>query len=102
MASFTDWFDRVEREAKDTEVGKLAIAAGYHVSHTGGSCLAWARVVENDRYLWICDEGNGLGNKVDEPYLVGYYDENGEALADATVPNLRAALQWCEPLARQS
>jgi hypothetical protein len=94
--SFFKWLDNVERTAKDTEVGKLATQAGYSIAHTGGGCLCWEIAFPNGHYVWICDEGNGLGDKVDEPYFVGYYNEDADILADGTMPDLRAALAWCD------
>lgn len=94
--TFWEVYDRVTAKAKASEVGKIVVAAGYDTAHTGGGCMVWEKVLPNKCYLWICDEGNGLGDTVSEPYLVGLYDMEGNALDGDTVPNLKMALEWCE------
>lgn len=94
---FWKWFDAKEKEAKASEVGKVMTAAHYQVWHSGGGCLAWMQVLEADAYLLICDVGNGLGARPDEPYLVGLHmDEDCEG---DEVPNLAAAVEWCSKAA---
>lgn len=93
---FFDWFSSWVKTASDTEVGKLAIAAGYSVAHTGGGCLCWEHNLSDATYLWICDEGNGLGDSTSETYLVGFYTEDGEVIDDGSVENFAAALAWCD------
>lgn len=96
MSNFFTWLDATTAAAQASEVGKAVAAAGnYTVAHTGGGCLCWEQIVP-DGYLWICDQGSGLGDKLDEPYLVGLYRLEGDVLADGTLPNLQAALEWCE------
>lgn len=80
-------------------VGKMMTAAGYAVQHTGGGCMAWERRVEpSGAYLWVCTPGQDLGETTDEEYLVGFYDADGNTLADGEVSNLAAALKWCEAI----
>lgn len=94
--NFWATYERHSNNAKATEVGKLMVAAGYDTAHTGGGCMCWEKVLANKCYLWICDEGNGLGDTVSEPYLVGLYDMHGEPLDSDLMPNLKMALEWCE------
>ncbi len=93
--TYWQWFDGVVAKAAETEIGNIMKGAGYAVAHTGGGCLAWEKPLDNGGYLWICDEGNGLGDKIDEPYLVGHYDREGEIVADDSTDNLFAAIAWC-------
>jgi hypothetical protein len=51
---------------------------------------------------WICDEANGLGEREDETYLVGSYDEESEIIEQGDVANLQAALGWCEAASSNS
>lgn len=92
---FWGWFDHVTEAAGSTAVGKIMTAHNYTVSHTGGGCLTWERMIDDKHYLWICDEGNGLGESPDERYLVGCYDSEG-AFDQHVCRNLAAALRWCE------
>ena len=93
---FWKWFDATTAKAEASEPGKMLKAAGYTVHHTGGGYVCWARRLEDGRYLWICDEQNGPSERLDEPYLVGFYDNKGGVLAQGNVPTLQAALGWCE------
>lgn len=96
MDKFRIWFAKVEREAPLTEVGKIATAAGFHVAHLGGDRLCWEKLLPGDAYLWIYDQANGLGEHLNETYLVGCYGKDGEVIAEGDVPGLQAALKWCE------
>lgn len=93
---FWNWYLNVQKTAPQTPVGKIMTEAGYSIGHTGGGCLVWERNTAGDGYLWICDLGQGLGKSVEESYLVGFYDKEGEILAQGDVPSLTAALEWCE------
>ncbi len=92
---FFRWFDDVQDRAYQSTVGKIMAEAGYEIAHTGGGCLCWEKVLKGERYLWICDEGNGLGDKVDEVYLVGLYNLDGDILDQGEVLDLREAITWC-------
>jgi hypothetical protein len=92
---FFAWFDKVSANAATTEVGKLMLANGFEIMHTGGGCLAWDKPV-GETHLWVCDEGNGLGDKIDELYLVGHYNKDGDEIAVGDEPDLNAALAWCK------
>jgi hypothetical protein len=83
-----------EIHTAQSAVGRIMTANGYTVAHTGGGCLCWERTLPGGFYLWICDEGNGLGEVIDQPYLVGCYDRDG-AFDNDTAPNLAAAIAWC-------
>jgi hypothetical protein len=103
MTDFRAFFDRACADASNTEVGGLAEAAGYHVAHTGGGCLVWEKVLPDNSYLWICDEANGLGTNNDHPFLVGFYDGDGNQIGamGEMLPSFDSALQWCEEIARR-
>ena len=87
----TDDWDEVLRFV----VAHLARAAGYESTNTGGGCMAWEMPLPSGAYLWICDESNGLGDRVDETYLVGHYNVDGDTLDNDTVTDFQAALAWC-------
>ncbi len=96
MSGFWERFDAVCTAAKATAVGERMTAEGYHPAHTGGGCMVWEKVLPSGDYLWICDEGNGLGDSLTEPYLVGYYGSDGhEWESGDTVASLEAAIAWC-------
>jgi hypothetical protein len=98
--------DRLELTAKPTSqlaretgrnaVGYRMIALGYEASHTGGGCMAWRKPVGNGWFWTICDEGNGLGDRPDEPYHAGLYHRDGSFIdADELLPSLDDAIAWC-------
>jgi len=96
--SFFEWFDKVSDRAKESRVGKIAVSAGYGIAHTGGGCLCWEKVSKGDykAYAWICDEGNGLGTKLNESYLVGIYSPDGDEWLNDEKPSITAAIEWCD------
>jgi hypothetical protein len=96
MSTFHEWYSAVQQNAPKTAVGQVMTPAGFHVAHTGGNCLAWEKVLDGGRYCWICDQGNGLGEKADEPYLVGFYAIDSEILDSDEMPSLKIALEWCQ------
>lgn len=84
---------------REGTIAQIMNQAGYHVAHTGGCCKAWEKVLPNGGYLWICDESNDLGDKIAEPFLVGFYDSEGDTVADngcEPCPDLNAALRWAD------
>jgi hypothetical protein len=93
---FFGWFDKKEAAAKATPVGEAMIAAGYRLEHTGGGCLTWAKYFDDKSYIWICDEGNGPGDKLDEHYLLGLYISNGDDWIQDEIFGLKAALAWAD------
>lgn len=96
--TFWQWFDGIVEAAPETTIGSIMVAAGYEVTHTGGGCLAWRKEAPNGGYALICDEGNGLGDKLAETYLTGFYDVEGEFKDEdqGCVETLRDALIWCD------
>jgi hypothetical protein len=95
-AAFHEWYASLQTTAPQTEVGRIATAAGFHVAQTGGNCLAWEKVRMDGRYCWICDGDNGLGEEADEPYLVAFYATDSEIVDSDEMPNLQIALEWCQ------
>ena len=93
-ARFFDWLENVHDKAPQSPVGKIMTANNYSISHTGGGCLAWELTIDDSHYLWICDLGNGLGDSVDEHYLVGCYNADGD-FDNAECKGIRNALRWC-------
>ena len=91
---FHTWFDGVVAKAATTEIGKRMLADGYSVQHTGGGCLAWERQFADGRYVYICDEGNGLGDEMGELYLCGLYDKDGDSIDVDAAQGLDKALDW--------
>lgn len=96
MTTFWQTYDRITKDALSSEVGKLMTAAGFHTAHTGGGCMCWEHVLQDNSYLWVCDTGNDLGTSLDEEYLVGFYDKDGNDVAYDTVPSLTSAIAWCK------
>jgi len=71
---FFNWLERTEAAAYRSTVGKRMTRAGFEVRHTGGGCLAWERVI-NGYCVWITVlDGVELGERLDEPYMIGVYD----------------------------
>lgn len=100
MDDFWTRLDARFEQAKKSVVGEKMTEAYFHPAHTGGGCAVWELVFDGDggsgNYLWVCDEGNDLGDSLDHPYLVGFYNKDGDILGQDTVPNLQAAIEWCE------
>jgi hypothetical protein len=94
MSTFWEWFDKTAADAAQTAVGKLAIAAGFKVQHTGGNCLAWEKQTTQGRYFWISTEDAGLGNDPNEPYWVGLYTTDGDVIAETEGSSLIDVLDW--------
>jgi hypothetical protein len=92
---FWDRFDALTKTMAATAHGKAMMEAGWHIAHTGGGCMAWEKNLPDGRYVWICDENNDLGERQDEPYLVGLYDANGQSETLDDCPDLGSALAWC-------
>lgn len=102
---FFAWLDKTEDAAKTGPVGQAMNddAHFWTVHHTGGGCMTWATDTDDGQAeIWICDLGNGLGDSVDEGYMIGLHpkgdwnDQFGtdcETLADALamVPQIMAA-----------
>jgi len=95
---FWKWFDATTTAAKATPVGEVMTTNKYVPYHNGGGTLAWTRDL-GGALLMICDAANGLGDKLDEEYLVGLHMIDGESCADfveGDAPNLAAAVAWCD------
>ena len=74
---FSEWFDKVSEGARASPIGEIMVALGYDVEHTDGGGLSWGR--RHGKVLaMICDEGNGLGDSVDEPYFAGLHGDEGD------------------------
>lgn len=93
---FWAWFDALSAKAKASPVGEVMTKAGYEPYHTGGGCTAWSRLDEGKKVqVMICDEANGLGDRVDEEYLVGLHSVDGEHFVEGAVVDLATAVEWC-------
>lgn len=102
---FFAWLDATTNAAKASPVGQAMTADSHEwrVEHTGGGCLTWSTWADDGgAEIWICDLGNGLGDVVDEAYLIGLHPLDGwddqfgtecATLAEALamVPVIRAA-----------
>lgn len=98
MNNFFAWFDATESAALQSPIGAALTPLGFTVHHTGGGCLAWRKEL-GAYYVLICDEGNGLGDRLDEKYLFGLYDSDGEEIGEGgTAPDLGAAIKAAESL----
>lgn len=97
MHTFFEWYDTVLKDAPQTVIGKLMTAAGFHVAHTGGGCLAWEWCLDNGYYFWITDEGGvDLGDEATESWFVGVYDVEGYAKCGPTFETAQEAIDWCK------
>src|SRR4051812_14879710 len=99
MASkFFAWFDKVAADAPNTAVGKVMVANGFAVGHTGGGCLAWQKRDDATGWeAWICDEENGLGTDLDisaAEFLVGLHHDDGDYVQCDDALNLTDCLSW--------
>jgi len=93
---FSEWFDKVSEGARASPIGEIMVALGYDVEHTDGGGLSWGR--RHGKVLaMICDEGNGLGDSVDEPYFAGLHGDEGDFVeCNEMLPNLSAAAEWID------
>lgn len=76
---FFRWMDDTEAAVRP-EVADPLHAAGYHVYHTGGHCLAWMRgLSDNDphSYVLISIEDRIDGDPAATEWMVGRYDGEG-------------------------
>ena len=89
--------DYVGNAVAASPVAEIMAANNFAAEHTGGGCLAWQRPVNDTGwYITICDEGNGLGDTADEPFMVGLYHQHGEFIdCENTLP-LADAMAWGE------
>jgi hypothetical protein len=87
---------RLSQETDRNAVFHEMRSLGFEVHHTGGGCMAWRKPVGNGWFWTICDEGNGLGDRPDEPYHAGLYHRDGAFIdADELLPSLDDAIAWC-------
>ncbi len=96
---FSAW-DKMVAVKTASPVGQRMILDGWHAVHTGGGCACWQKDLPGGYYLWICDEGNGLGDQIDEAYIVALYEPEGEDFIDPTgepdTNDLEKALAWAK------
>lgn len=92
-SKFFAWYDSREAAAIASPIGAALAPLGFTVHHTGGGCLAWRNEM-GAAYALICDEGNGLGDTLDEMFLVGLYStKTGDEIAGSEAPNLAGAIE---------
>lgn len=95
MSRFFEWFDALSAEAEHTEDGKLFIAAGFTLEHTGGGCTAWRRDIGQRGFILITDSAgtdHRLGNTYaadacrPDCWLVGLHrdDESSDGIEATT------------------
>lgn len=95
MSKFFEFLDAATAKAAESAVGKIMIENGYSVAHTGGGCLAWEKSdAATGWVIMICDEGNGLGDTLDEQYLVGLHANDGDFLECEDALSLMDCLAW--------
>jgi hypothetical protein len=99
MTKFFTWLDDVCRKAKKSKPGKVLMAAGFTVYHTGGGCLAWRKDYPGKVYVLLTDDVDGANLNLDESddWLIGIYrddDVDGEPLIeDATAETVAGAIK---------
>lgn len=96
---FFRWMDDTEAAVR-AEVADPLHAAGYHVYHTGGHCLAWMRSLSDTdphSYVLISNENRLDGNPGAAEWMVGRYDGEGWIEIQQTFP-LAEAMRVAELL----
>jgi len=102
---FWTWFDAMRDAAIATEDGKLFHAAGFDLTHTGGGCTAWERVIPDTPYvLWITNSNAGhdlTQEDIDyygETWLLGAHELNEgyytDCLTSFQVRDILAKADW--------
>lgn len=76
---------------------------GFQEYNTGGGCMAWQKLLPDDRYIWICTTDQGLFEDADQPeWVLGvYFDTEDEVknVHDETNITLQAALDSAQKIA---
>lgn len=91
-SQFWIWFDAQTSKAKETTIGQLMASVGFHVTHTGGGCLAWEKSTQGCPWsLWITDESTLGTDRAESERCFGamlIHDDNGDFVngpQDATI-----------------
>lgn len=104
MSRFFEWFDTLVVEAAQSDDGKLFMAAGFVLHHTGGGCTAWRRDIGTGSSILITDSG-GTDHRLAASYaidpgrrdcwLIGIHhdDESSDGVEAATVAEAIATAQ---------
>jgi hypothetical protein len=71
--------EQVREQGVNSVIGKLMTPAGFDVEHTGGGIYLWAKsIAADDRFSMNLSGGDGdLGEKINEAFGLGVYDEDG-------------------------
>ena len=54
---------------------------GFELWPTGGGFYAYAKKLDGNRYLLVCDNDNQVGGLSDDDFIVGLEDEDGISIA---------------------
>jgi hypothetical protein len=97
---FWKWWDKMQEAGRTSPAGKVLVAAGFTIAHTGGGCLAWERTAAT-AYVWICHGNETLGDEVENPeaeiWAVGVYSADGDRFSMAQdVSGLSTAIALAE------
>lgn len=107
MNDLFSYIAAADKAARETETGKLLLAAGYTVEHTGGGCMTWElpATADNNRLVWITvdefEKQSGSDLVVPEPeiasWIVGIYPLTDGFMTDVahydTVKGLSIAIE---------
>ena len=85
----------------DTPLMQRMARDNFTPQHTGGGCMTWERITDDDGYIWITDEsGAGLGAWADRKgagWIVGRYNSEGDFI-DVEGVTLAQALKLADTL----
>ena len=101
---FFTWLDNISAKGKASKAGAILTVQGWDVAHTGGGCLAWEKVRDDQRwYVWITNDEQDLGEDcVDleaKRWTCGLYgaqEDNDSWLNPNPAMSLADAIAWCE------
>lgn len=97
MSDFYAWFDGMRAAARASDDGKVFAASNFDIAHTGGSCTAWSRDIDDTGWCVIitCSEGCshelydaddcwfvGVASNVEGDFING---EEAQSIEDALV-----------------
>jgi hypothetical protein len=94
-SKFWEWFDATAKAAGETFDGKMFIADGFELSHTGGGCTAWEKPIAGTPWvLTIVSDDSSHILELDYPesqWLLMVQHSEGCAYSNATLESRSTA-----------
>jgi len=84
--------EQVREHGVNSVIGKLMTPAGFEVEHTGGGIYLWGKPIAADHWLYLSGADTDLGEKVNEAFGVGVYDDHGQQVGWYVSTDLHDAL----------